>query len=293
MGPDSGEQKNWFAGEGYFQIWGGMMKRLAVLDHGVGVIAAMVLALSFGIATDAVAHAPNEGREYYELRIYQIFDFEKQQLMESHLREAYLPALKRAGIDRVGVFRNLKDDNDHSVFVLIPFESPEQFAGLNASLRQDEVFQNAEKAFSDRSLQDPVYQRIVSRFMKSFAGIPQMELADYSKTLSPRIFELRLYESHTDDHARRKIKMFNEAGEIQLMRDVNMAPVFFGETLTGPDVPNLVYMLSAKDEAAHKAHWKAFIESDRWNAMKDLPEYKDTVSKIKNWYLKPTDFSRF
>ena len=269
------------------------MKRLAVLDHGVGVIAAMVLALSFGIATDAVAHAPNEGREYYELRIYQIFDFEKQQLMESHLREAYLPALKRAGIDRVGVFRNLKDDNDHSVFVLIPFESPEQFAGLNASLRQDEVFQNAEKAFSDRSLQDPVYQRIVSRFMKSFAGIPQMELADYSKTLSPRIFELRLYESHTDDHARRKINMFNEAGEIQLMRDVNMAPVFFGETLTGPDVPNLVYMLSAKDEAAHKAHWKAFIESDRWNAMKDLPEYKDTVSKIKNWYLKPTDFSRF
>ena len=52
-------------------------------------------------------------------------------------------------------------------------------------------------------------------------------------------------------------------------------------------------MLSAKDEAAHQAHWKAFIASDRWKAMKDLPEYKDTVSKIQNWFLKPTDFSGF
>ena len=87
--------------------------------------------------------------------------------------------------------------------------------------------------------------------------------------------------------------MFNEGGELQLMRDVEMAPVFFGETLIGPDAPNLVYMLSAKDEAAHQAHWKAFIASDRWKAMKDLPEYKDTVSKIQNWFLKPTDFSGF
>lgn len=266
------------------------MKRFATMHILAGV---MVALSSFFVVANATAEIPGEGREYYELRIYQIFDFEKQQLMESHLRDAYLPALKRLGIDKVGVFRNLKDDNDHSVFVLIPFENPQQFADLNASLRKDEAFQDAEKAFSNRSLKDPVYQRVVSRFMKSFAGIPEMELADYSKELLPRIFELRLYESHTDDHARRKIKMFNEAGEIQLMRDVNMAPVFFGETLSGPDVPNLVYMLSAKDEAAHKEHWKAFIESDRWNAMKDLPEYKDTVSKIKNWYLKPTEFSGF
>ncbi len=52
-------------------------------------------------------------------------------------------------------------------------------------------------------------------------------------------------------------------------------------------------MLSAESEAAHKEHWQAFLDDPRWKAMKDLPEYKDTVSKIKSWYLKPTDFSRF
>ncbi|MDG2012976.1 MAG: NIPSNAP family protein [Pirellulaceae bacterium] len=234
-----------------------------------------------------------EAREFYELRIYQIFDFEKQQEMEAHLRDAYLPALKRQGIDRVGVFRNLKDENDHSVFMVIPFSDAAQFAGLRDALSQDPVYQKAEAKFSDRPLKDPVYQRVKSWFLKSFVDIPVMELGEYSKNRTPRIFELRLYESHTDDHARRKIQMFNEGGELQLMRDVEMAPVFFGETLVGPNAPNLVYMLSAEDEVAHQAHWKAFIASDRWNAMKDLPEYKDTVSKIQNWFLKPTDFSGF
>ncbi|MDG2102559.1 MAG: NIPSNAP family protein [Pirellulaceae bacterium] len=247
---------------------------------------------------NGIAHVPTTGeeaeaREFYELRIYQIFDFEKQQAMEAHLRDAYLPALKRLGIDRVGVFRNLKEENDHSVFVVIPFSDAEQFAGLRDALSQDPVYQKSEATFSDRPIKDPIYQRVESWFLKSFIDIPEMELSEYSQNLTPRIFELRLYESHTDDHARRKIKMFNEGGELQLMRDVEMAPVFFGETLIGPDAPNLVYMLSAKDEAAHQAHWKAFIASDRWKAMKDLPEYKDTVSKIQNWFLKPTDFSGF
>jgi len=48
-----------------------------------------------------------------------------------------------------------------------------------------------------------------------------------------RIFELRLYESHTEEHARRKVDMFND-GEIQLMKDVELGPVFFGETIVGP-----------------------------------------------------------
>ena len=51
-----------------------------------------------------------------------------------------------------------------------------------------------------------------------------------------RIFELRLYESHNIDSARRKVKMFDD-GETQLMRDTGLGPVFFGRTLAGPDSP--------------------------------------------------------
>lgn len=228
--------------------------------------------------------------EFYEVRIYKVFDFEKQNALEAWMRDALLPALGRLGISNVGVFRNQGDSNDHSQFMVIPFQSLEQFSQLNLKLATDEVFTEASKAWFDQDMKDPVYNRIESWLMQAFDSIPKMEVPAF--TANPeRIYELRLYESHNMDSARRKVKMFDD-GETQLMRDVKLGPVFFGRTLAGPDSPNLIYLLGAENEPAHKAHWKAFISSDGWAAIKDLPEYANTVSKIQNWYLKPTNFSQ-
>ena len=65
--------------------------------------------------------------EFYELRIYKISDYEKQTIAENYLSNALLPALERAGSKQVGVFTNQGDVNDHSIFMLIPFRSAEDF----------------------------------------------------------------------------------------------------------------------------------------------------------------------
>jgi hypothetical protein len=105
------------------------------------------------------------------------------------------------------------------------------------------------------------------------------------------LFELRTYESHNADKARLKVEMFNE-GEIDIMRDVKLAPLFYGETLIGSDVPNLTYMLTAPDMNAHDEHWAGFRTHPDWLVMKALDKYKDTVSKINRWYLAPTAYSQ-
>ena len=230
-------------------------------------------------------------QEYYELRIYKIYDFEKQRAAESHLENALLPALGRIGLDRVGVFTNNDDENDHSLYVLIPFSKISTFADLNKTLAADKEYQTAAADYFTRELKDPVYDRIESRFLKAFAGMPVIEVPAVSAEKKPRVFELRLYQSHTEDHARRKVKMFND-GEIQIMRDTELAPVFFGETLIGPTVPNLIYMLSAPDKDSHKKHFDAFKAHPEWKRIKVLEEYKDTVSKIQSWFLKPTSYSQ-
>jgi hypothetical protein len=102
--------------------------------------------------------------------------------------------------------------------------------------------------------------------------------------------ELRIYESRNEDLARRKVEMFN-TGEIQLMQDVELGPVFFGESLGAADMPNLVYMLSAENEEAHKEHWQGFLAHPDWARMKDLPRYADTVSKITSILLRPAEGS--
>ena len=107
----------------------------------------------------------------------------------------------------------------------------------------------------------------------------------------PRVFELRIYQSHTEEKAALKVDMFN-SGEIQVMRDTGLGPVFFGEALIGDDLPNLAYMLSAADRKAHEGHWKTFGEHPEWNRMKAMPKYQDTVSAITSIFLTPTAFSQ-
>ena len=99
----------------------------------------------------------------------------------------------------------------------------------------------------------PAYSRINSRLMQAFKSIPVIEMPAETTARKPRMYEIRTYESHTMEMTALKVEMFDK-GETQLMRDVKLGPVFFGETLIGDNVPNLTYMLSAADMDAHLEH---------------------------------------
>lgn len=110
----------------------------------------------------------------------------------------------------------------------------------------------------------------------------------------PRIFELRRYESASESGGKKKIKMFNDVGEISIFKRAGLTPVFFGETLIGELRPNLTYMLTFDDMAEHDKNWKTFIEDPEWNRIKAIPGYEDAklVSHITRTFLVPADFSQ-
>lgn len=232
-----------------------------------------------------------KNQEYYELRIYQTANSDKMKKVDTYLQKALLPALGRMGINRLGVFTNMDKADDHFIYVLIPYTTLDMFAAVNPNLLSDKTYMLAAKDYFAASKDDPVFSRINSKFCKAFSGMPVIEMPAQSAEDKPRIFELRIYESHTEEKAALKVDMFN-SGEIQVMRDTGLAPVFYGETLIGDDIPNLTYMLSASDREAHEAHWKKFREHPQWEMMKNLAKYKDTVSKITNIFLKPTVYSQ-
>jgi hypothetical protein len=230
-------------------------------------------------------------QEFYELRLYRTPDADKKRRAETYLETALVPALGRMGLDRIGVFTSTEEPDDHSVYVLIPYPTLDRLAALSPTLLADAEYQAAAKEHFAVPKDDPVFTRIQSRFYKAFAGMPVIEMPEQTARKLPRVFELRIYESHTEEKAALKVDMFN-SGEIQVMRDTALGPVFFGEALIGEDLPHLAYMLSAADREAHKEHWKTFGEHPEWNRMKALPRYADTVSKITNIFLKPTGYSQ-
>ncbi len=232
--------------------------------------------------------AEEKAMELYELRSYSL-KAAKQPLLDRYLSQAFLPSLKRHGIGPVGVFVEKAEADALRVFVLIVHPSAESVATLSARLGADEAYRQAGSEYLDARAADPVYSRIESTLLAPLAGMPRLVKPDAGK---PRLLNLRTYESHNERAARKKIEMFNTA-ELAIFRRVGLTPVFFGEALVGPALPNLTYMLVFPDEAGRAAAWSKFRDDPEWQKLRAVPDYadKEIVSRITNRILSPTAYS--
>lgn len=237
------------------------------------------------------AAEPKPAQEFYQLRVYRLAPDSKGDLLHRYLETAAIPAANRLGIKPIGVFIELEPKDGPAVYTLLPYESLETALALGQRLKADPEYLRAGAEYLNTPKDKPAYARIDSWILRAFAGIPKLELPDYSREKKARIFELRTYESYSEVKARKKVDMFND-GEIQIMRDTGLAPVFFGEALIGANLPHLTYMLSAENRDAHKQHWAAFGKHPEWKRMSSDPQYADTVSKISNHFLEPAPYSQ-
>jgi hypothetical protein len=105
---------------------------------------------------------------------------------------------------------------------------------------------------------------------------------------------LRRYEHATESAGKKKLEMFNDAGETAIFKRLGFNPVFSGETLIGEARPNLIYLLAFDDLESHDRHWKAFGADPEWKKISALPEYADAklVSHITSTYLIPSACSQ-
>ena len=244
-----------------------------------------------GLTASAAEPNPAAGREFYELRAYRLKAGASHELLDASLEEAAIPGLNRLGVKPVGVFTETEPKDGPAVFVLIPYPSIESFATATARLNADPEYRKAGAEYLQLPNTSPAFERIDRWFMRAFAGLPKLELPAFSREKKPRIFELRTYESHSEAKALKKVDMFN-AGEIGAMKEVGLAPVFYGQALIGPNLPHLTYMLSAETREAHKEHFKAFGAHPVWQKLKKDPQYADTVSKSTSRFLAPTAYSQ-
>jgi NIPSNAP len=228
--------------------------------------------------------------EFYELRVYLLKDDKQQALVEGYLNDAAIPALNRLGIKNIGVFTELKPTGQTKIYVLIPFNSLDDFLKMTNNLDADTIYQERGTAYLNSPAAEPAYDRIESSLLKAFTHTPKMAVPQKK----PRIFELRQYQSASESAGKKKIEMFNDEGEIDIFKRLGFNPVFFAETLIGELRPNLTYMVTFDDMAAHDSHWKAFGGDPEWKKISSVPGYQDAklVSKITSTFITPTAYSQ-
>ena len=234
------------------------------------------------------------GADYYEIKIYTVADKHQEEEVDKYLKLAYLPALHRAGISKVGVFKPVETDTafyGRRIYVLIPFSSLDAFDQLDSKLLKDNLFQTAAAGYWEAPYNNAPYSRIESILLRAFTGAPQFQVPKLSGPGNQRIYELRSYEGPTEKLFINKVQMFNLGDEVGLFKRLEFNAVFYGEVLSGSRMPNLMYMTSFNNMTAHDEHWKAFVDSPEWKKLSAMPEYQHNVSKINIYLLHPADYS--
>jgi len=251
-----------------------------------------VLSLSVLILVLAISSTLS-ARDYYQIKVYTIKNADQESQIDNYLKNAYLPALHRAGISKVGVFKPKADDPavGTKVFVFIPLKDLSQIEKIEEKLVKDNKYQSNAAAYINAAFDNPPYERIESILLKAFTAQPEFFAPKFNTPKSEQIFELRSYQSATEKIYNKKVEMFNEGGETEIFKAIGANAIFYGEVISGAAMPNLIYMTSYESMQSNLDHWKVFRDHPDWKRLSGMEEYKNTVSHIDKWMCNPTDYS--
>jgi len=252
-----------------------------------GILMMFVFTLTFSESSTLSA------KDFYQLKVYTIKDKAQEASVDKYLENAFLPAMHRAGVKKVGVFKPIADDAaaGTKIFVFIPIKKLDDIVKLEGKLAKDNAYQTAGSDYINALYDNPPYERIQSILIKAFEKMPNFYAPTFSTPKSEQIYELRSYEGATEKVWKKKVEMFDEAGEVELFTKLKFNAVFYGEVVSGAAMPNLMYMTTFENMDSQKKHWDAFRVHPDWEKLKGLEEYKNTVSHIDKWLMHPAEYS--
>ena len=215
----------------------------------------------------------------------------QMQRTSDFLKNTALPALERAGEQTTGLFAPVIAPEAPFILALASFPSLAAMEDARAKQAQDKEYLKGRESYN--AMPGQGYVRLESSLLRAFDTMPAVVPPPNDGHRPAKVFELRMYESPNGSTLARKIKMFND-GEIGIFKRLGMQPVFFGETIVGSKMPNLVYMLSFDDFAARERLWRAFASDPEWQKLRSQPGLSDAeiVSNISNSILRPLPFSQ-
>jgi hypothetical protein len=160
----------------------------------------------------------------------------------------------------LGMFTAVMAPHAQTMMVLSGFASTDEMASATAQIEADSGYQKAHTEFESGA--EPPFDSVQRVLLRATAFSPEIvALAEKPKT--PRYFELRIYHSPTS----RQLGMLHErfAGpEIQIFHRSGVHPILYADTLIGPDLPNLTYLIPFASLADREKAWDAFGADPEW-----------------------------
>ena len=97
-------------------------------------------------------------KSLYELREYELHFGTNENELHGYFQNALIPALNKAGVKNVGVFKETSKSEPTKVYLLIPYPSWEDFPSINFQVKNDADFKKASANYdSDQRRKISIY----------------------------------------------------------------------------------------------------------------------------------------
>lgn len=178
-------------------------------------VAILLLTTAFSFAEEG---------DFYQIKIYHFSTSDQESVIDEYLEKAYLPAMHRAGIEHIGVFKPVASTEGNKpseklIYVLIPFSSQKEFSKIDSKLAKDQQFQSAGAKYLNAPYTNPPYDRIESILLNAFEKHPKYGVPDLSGPNKDRIYELRSYEGHTENISETRSRCSMMATKLVYLKD--------------------------------------------------------------------------
>ena len=255
----------------------------------------LVLIFLFSAKAFASVNGIEPGKEYYyQIKVYHLKTQAQEDRLDKYLKNAYVPAMHRLGIKKIGVFKPVTADSlGKRVYVLTPFRNWEQLETAGKKIQEDDQYIAAGREYIDAAYNDEFYSRIETIVLRAFPQMPMPDVPVLTASKVDRVYELRSYESSSEQFNVNKVQMFNDGNEVALFKRLGFNAVFYAEVIAGSHMPNLMYMTTFNGKADRDKHWDTFSNDPEWKTLVARPEYQHNVSKADITFLHPTEYSDF
>jgi len=159
-----------------------------------------------------------------------------------------------------GVLTAVMAPHAQTMLILSGFASAQQELTAAKEIEADPGYQKAHAEFE--SGPEPPFDSMQRVMLQATDFSPEIVMpAEKPKT--QRYFELRIYHSPTF----RQLAMLHErfsGPEIRIFHRSGVHPILYGDTIMGPDMPNLTYMIPFASLADREKAWDAFGADPEW-----------------------------
>jgi hypothetical protein len=160
----------------------------------------------------------------------------------------------------LGVFTAVMAPHAQTMMVLSGFTSADEELEAAARIEADPDYQNAHAEFESGA--EPPFDSAQRVLLQATSFSPEIA-PPAEKPKTPRYFELRIYHAPT----LRQLAMVHErfAGpEIRIFHRSGVHPILYADTIIGPDLPNLTYLIPFASLADRERAWDAFNSDPEW-----------------------------